>query len=439
MKVAVIGAGIAGLAASHELRKLGHQVEIYEATERAGGRGRLLNRPGTDDWADVGSQYFHTNYEFGLKLIDELGLTPKLKTIKGQTRVFTGKGQDQSYLLNPRLPWINPGGISGNLKVAWYLMRMLLKHRSHTFAADASMAAYDSQLALETTSDKFIQDHIIRMMSLIGGLSEPDSTKVNLLQIFRLVKIVMLTGYVSLKGGTATLHAELAKRVTIHYNSPVKSLVEENGRTTGLVLESGERVDADHVVMAAPATKAAELVPAEWVTEKAYLSGIEMPPAILVSLFLDRPLENDVWTYFLPFENEGSVSFCVDTHQKSPDNTPSGKATLQAWILNPKSAALIDKTDEELASIARKGIAPYLPKVDNAIEGFSVTRHHNAVPQATVGHNARTLDFLKSAQQRKGLSFCGDYMSGGYMESALWSVNHALSDFPNHEELKQAA
>lgn len=53
MNIAIIGAGIAGLAAAHELQKLGHSVTIYEATKQAGGRAQLLNRPGTDDLADV--------------------------------------------------------------------------------------------------------------------------------------------------------------------------------------------------------------------------------------------------------------------------------------------------------------------------------------------------------------------------------------------------
>ena len=64
---------------------------------------------------------------------------------------------------------------------------------------------------------------------------------------------------------------------------------------------------------------------------------------------------------------------------------------------------------------------------DHLDEGFSITRHFNAVPQATVGHNAKTLDFLDRVDSREGVSFCGDCPPGGYMESALWSVERAIS------------
>ena len=34
MKVIIIGAGVAGLAAAHDLAKRGHHVVIYEASDR---------------------------------------------------------------------------------------------------------------------------------------------------------------------------------------------------------------------------------------------------------------------------------------------------------------------------------------------------------------------------------------------------------------------
>lgn len=37
MRVAILGAGIAGLTAAHELAKAGHAVQVYEAADRAGG------------------------------------------------------------------------------------------------------------------------------------------------------------------------------------------------------------------------------------------------------------------------------------------------------------------------------------------------------------------------------------------------------------------
>ncbi|MEM9667438.1 MAG: FAD-dependent oxidoreductase [Pseudomonadota bacterium] len=425
MKVAIIGAGLSGLAAAHTLRRAGHEAVIYEASDRAGGRGMLLNRPGTDDWADVGSQYYHSNYKLGLKLIDEVGLTPKLKKIGGYSRMYTGEGAD-SYKLNPSMPWMKTGGILGNLKVAGYLARLLLFHRSETFAATPDQAVYDNRAALQSTNDVFVRDHTVRMLSLIGGMSEPDAANINLLQIHRLAKIIMLTDYVSLEGGTARLHNVLAEQSDIRFGSAVRTLVETGGGVSGLELQNGDRVEADHVIVAADAPGAAQIVPAGWTEERTFLDSVMMRPGYIISFFLDHALEDGVWTYFFPFDREGPVSFCVDAHQKSPGNHPSGKATLQAWILNPKAAALSDKTDEELAAIALADISPMVKGVEGHVEAHAVTRHKGSVPQSRVGHNAAAIAFLDAIDQRPGVTFCGDYFSGGYMESALWSVERAM-------------
>ena len=41
MRIAIIGAGLAGLTAAYELRD--HDVDIYEAEDRIGGKPKLLS------------------------------------------------------------------------------------------------------------------------------------------------------------------------------------------------------------------------------------------------------------------------------------------------------------------------------------------------------------------------------------------------------------
>ena len=424
MEIAIVGAGIAGLSAAYELSKRGHRVKVYEATDKAGGRGQLLNRPGTDDWADVGTQYFHSNYKLGLQLVKELGLADQLKTIKGNTRFFPSTGK--SYLITPRKPYMPPGGLWGNLRMAWYVLSLVCKHRLQVFALEPQKKL-DQTAALESTNSQFVRDYIARMLVLIGGLNEPAESNVNLLQVLRLIRIILMTDYVSLKGGTASLHAELAKRADIAYQTPVKGLLRDGERVVGIELASGESISADHVIVAAHAPAAAKLLPDDWAQEKEFLSQIEMPAAVIVSLFLNGSLEQGTWSYMMPVENNGLVTFATDTQQKNPDGHPSGKATLQAWVLNPQSTGLIGQSDEVIVQAVLDDLSPYFPKLKEQLEDAAVTRHPHAVPQSPVGHNQQALDFLAAADKRQGLSFCGDYLSGGYLECALWSVQRAVS------------
>ncbi len=429
MNVLVIGAGISGLAMAHKLTEQGHSVEILEATDQAGGRGMLLNRPGTDDWADVGTQYFHSNYKYGLALIDELGLTPQLKKISGKTRFFTGE-KEKSFLVKPSLPWMPPGGLWGNIKAGLFVMRLLLSHPMQVFALEPQ-ERLDRTVALESTSSSFIKDYIVRLLVLTGAMTEPELTNVSLLQVVRLIRIILMTDSVSLKGGTASLHGALAAKANIRFNAPVSELTLEGDKVSGVRLVDGQAISADHVVVAANAPQAADIVPSSWHIEKQFLSGIKMPPTIIVSFFLNRSLEKDVWSYYMPINGNGLVRLCVDTQQKNSGATPSGKATLQAWITNPQSAALMDQTDDAIIDSARADVENYMPGFSSWIEESSVTRHAMTIPQSSVGHNQRALDFLKSADERKEVSFCGDYLSGGYLESALWTVERASNQIKN--------
>lgn len=58
MNVAVIGAGLAGLAAAHELARRGHKVRVYERGPQVGGLARSW-RSGRF-WLDLGPHRFHT-------------------------------------------------------------------------------------------------------------------------------------------------------------------------------------------------------------------------------------------------------------------------------------------------------------------------------------------------------------------------------------------
>ncbi|MEM6485858.1 MAG: FAD-dependent oxidoreductase [Pseudomonadota bacterium] len=427
MKIVIIGAGIGGLLASHELTKRGHEVEIYEATDRAGGRGRRIQRPGTDDWADVGSQYFIGSYDNILRVIDEVGLGHKKRLVKGNVRFFTGPSPEQSFKLNPKRPWFKGGGVLDNLAYFWFAGKLLLTNKSARYAPSPRGVKVDKILAAESTRSQFVRDYLLRFATRMGLLNDLEDSKVQTLHIQHQLASFGTHPTITLEGGTASLHAELAQRANIHFETPVEALIEESGVVSGIKLMNGNTVAADHVIVAANAVHAAKLVPSSWALEKTYLSALEQPPAIIVSLFLNGPLpEDDILSYCLPWDSDTHVTYCTDANQKGTGNTPSGKTTLQAWIVNPKSAELAGHSDEEIVQIARQNIAPYMPHVEPMIESYAITRHPLTIPQFWVGHNERTHDFLDSVDQRNGVSFCGDYISNGNMESSAWCVQRLV-------------
>ena len=86
----MIGAGLAGLAAAHELLLAGHQVTVLEARHRPGGRVHTLREPFSDDlYAEAGASYIPDNHDIVLRYVRLFDLPLVPATGRGTpTRLF---------------------------------------------------------------------------------------------------------------------------------------------------------------------------------------------------------------------------------------------------------------------------------------------------------------------------------------------------------------
>ena len=88
MKIAIIGAGIAGLAAAYDLHKAGCEVVVYEAADYVGGLASGFKEPHWD-WS-VERYYHHwfASDKHILGLMEELGLRSKVLFTRPVTAVY---------------------------------------------------------------------------------------------------------------------------------------------------------------------------------------------------------------------------------------------------------------------------------------------------------------------------------------------------------------
>lgn len=88
-KVAIIGAGLAGLAAGYELIQAGHEVEILEAQHRVGGRIYTLREPFAQGlYGEAGAMRIPRAHELTMAYLEKFGL---------QTQDFV-MGNPQAYV-----------------------------------------------------------------------------------------------------------------------------------------------------------------------------------------------------------------------------------------------------------------------------------------------------------------------------------------------------
>lgn len=90
MKIAVVGAGVAGLTAAYRLSKAGHQVEVFEASDHVGGLASGFPIAGT-----TLEKYYHhifTSDTCIREMVDELGIRDSLHWMTSQMGA-TNKGK----------------------------------------------------------------------------------------------------------------------------------------------------------------------------------------------------------------------------------------------------------------------------------------------------------------------------------------------------------
>lgn len=428
MNVLVVGAGIAGLGAATYFAKKGHSVRVLEASDRIGGRAlTLTSRRG--DRVDVGTQYYHSTYKRAFGLMRDVGVYDKLQKISGDTRYWDDRRKGGSFLLGHKLPWFPIIGVGGNVRVGWELLKTL-RHGIDPFALEEGRDEIDATPALQHFGHPVLNEFALRPLTLAGAITEPEPAAPSVLHAIRLIRIIVFTDYLTLPDGIASFHAALADRLDVHRGAPVRRLLVDHDIVRGVELDgTGETLTADHVVVATTPPAALTFIPDDWTAEREFLKSVTIPPFVFPSFFLDRPLEKNVWSYVVQAGKPFKTSLILDAAQKSPRMVQSGKSVLQPWACYPNALGLIDKSDDEIIDFFRRELEELMPGFSSWIEEAHVTRHPFAVPFHPAGHQKRALEFLANADKRKGVSFCGDYLSGGYLEPALWSAERAAVRF----------
>ncbi|MER5494364.1 NAD(P)/FAD-dependent oxidoreductase [Streptomyces sp. NPDC002490] len=94
-RITVLGAGVAGLAAAHELERLGHRVQVLEARLRPGGRVRTHGFATGGPLVELGAMRIPAAHHLTLQWIDRLRLSDRVRQFRP---LFS---DDASYLETP--------------------------------------------------------------------------------------------------------------------------------------------------------------------------------------------------------------------------------------------------------------------------------------------------------------------------------------------------
>lgn len=228
MNVAVIGAGIGGLAAAYDLAKAGKQVTIFEAADHVGG---LASGVKEKNWDWSVERYYHhwfASDEYMLGLLEELGWSDKVIFPKPKTVVFH-KGKYYPFdsipaaLFYPGLGW----GIN---KIRFGLVGLFLRLTKNWEELE--------KVTADTWMRKWAGDKVYESMwepMMIGKFGENYACQVNMAWLWARLH-ARTTRLGTFEGGFQNFADQFANTlramgVQIYLNTPIEMLKkEENGK-----------------------------------------------------------------------------------------------------------------------------------------------------------------------------------------------------------------
>lgn len=413
----VIGAGISGLAAAHTLKEAGRKVIVFEASNRPGGRIVRVTRKG--DAAEGGAQGIHTNYREMLKLVNSYGLAHDLMPQSNCQAAYLDRKGEIRY---PQGNWglAKLMGARGTLDLAWFITRyMAMSKKFSLFETHRDIPSYDNVSAAEAFSwaGNDFKDFVLRPAA--HGMVNTTLEYTNLYHMLNLMKQFGTTRVMTLRTGNVTLAERIAKGVDVRYETPVQKILTQSGKVEGVLLENGESVKADHVIVACSIDRAAELVPEDMQSAKTFLSTFPNAPFSLVYFFLDRPLPTKAYVYMGHAYRDTTFNMALNHTVKTPHLVPSGKGIISAWPCYPDASVLAQQSDATVIAQALNDVEVFFPGISSWVEEARVQRHTWGIGRLAPGQHAKILKFKREAEAFHGISFAGNDYDGVHMESGV--------------------
>jgi protoporphyrinogen oxidase len=315
-RVAIIGAGVAGLTAAYELAQRGaYQIHIYEGSEEVGGLAAGFK--GRPQWEWPLEKFYHhlfTNDDAIIQLTHQIGAESLLDFYRPTTVMHYG-GVNFPFDTPMRLLRFPHLSLLEKLRMGAVLAYLKYHPRPPWRAFDKILA----DQWLEQWMGR--RGYTMLWRPMLEGKFGPHYEEVNLAWFWaRIYKRTPRLGYY--RGGFQAFVDRLADRVrslgvTIETGMPVQAIVPQ---AEGFVIDvaSGYSAEADLVLSTVSPglmQRLAPALPAEYLNQLAQLKSMG---AVVMTLALDRPLTQDTYWINVP-KAEGLPFLAVVEHTKMVD------------------------------------------------------------------------------------------------------------------------
>ena len=454
--VTVIGGGISGLAAAFRLRELDPSIEltVFEAAGRIGGVLQTVARDGF--LIEQAADGFQSQLPWGVDLCGRVGLGDELISTAEQRRgvLVLRNGRLERIpegfsLLSPARFWpmARTPLLSARGKLRLLLEAIVPPRRE---PADESIGDFARRRLGRETYERIVQPLVtciygadpveLSLQALLPRFGQMERTYGSLMRGMRKAQgqqgresaRTKPAGYVTLRGGMAGLPEAIARRLppgSVQPSSPIHWLAPafNGGWRLWIGGENPRTVDADAVILATPAHRAARVLGEVDEVLSQRLSQIEYTSTAVVSLAYRRehvkhPL--DAYGLVVPLVEGRCVLSCSFSSEKYSGRAPDAHVLLRVVIGGACHSGLLRLPDELLGDLGECEAASLLG-IEAAPLFRDVVRHIGAVPQYRVGHQTLVKEIFTALERWPGLALAGNAYSGVGVPQCIHSGEQA--------------
>lgn len=457
MRIAIIGGGIAGLAAAYELEKAraaGAPVDYALFEERPQFGGSLASQIVDGSVLERGPDSFLTEKPAAAELCRELGLGSELIPSNDAARKTYIVVRNRLVALPDGLMFLVPTKLVPTAFTSLFSIRTKIRmalellHPPRPAAGDESVAALVER--------HFGREAVDRLADpLLSGIYGGDATQLSAQTVLaRMVDMERQYGsltrgmlaahrkmramtkspvqkarsggtagagiFTALRGGMQQLVDALVARLdlaSLKCGTPVHSIARTND--SWIVETAIGRQEFDGVILATPAWVSAKLLAPVDTTLSADLAGIPYSSSITLNLVYD---ESQIGTlpsgfgFLVPAVEGRAMLACTFVHRKFLGRTPPGKVVFRAFLGGMNNEALLAAKDDALVATVRREMSEILgAKIFSASaepEHAQVSRWRRAMAQYAVGHRDRMQRINAQVGTLPGLRLAGNAYDG---------------------------
>ena len=456
--VAIIGGGIAGLAAAFLLRDSGLAVTVLEGSPRLGGKLAVSEVAGVA--VDSGAEALLARRPEGTGLIGELGLSGELQAPGTTSAGIWTRGSVRPL---PRRQFMGVPADIGELAATGILSHSGLARASQDLTLPASAADGDESVT-SRVAGRFGPELVDRLVEpLLGGVYAGrcedlsfEATLPGLAQAARKHSSLAEAAaelmpsapaargqtarsapppiFTTLAGGLGTLPPALAAAsgATVRASAMVRELARTSTgwRLTVGSARSPEYLEADAVIIAVPAVPASRLLAGTADRVAAALSEIKYASMAVVTLAYPEasfPAPVTGGGFLVPAVDGRAVKAVTFSTVKWPHLRAGGRDMhiVRCSVGRFGEDAILQRDDVELAGLAAADLADATGLRGRPADA-RVTRWGGGLPQYSVGHLDRVARIRAGVAAQPGLAVCGAAYDGVGIPACIATARQAV-------------